>query len=205
MILAGTSTVGTWGAAQYATSEIEDVDDVRWQREIQGVVTASVSSRTEAFEEVAANPVELAAPARIWMQGSDLPPWNGWRVIKQTKGRGGAKGKFDLDILVNGKKVAGKATKFIPALILLAWIGHPKRRRIRGGYSATTTAGEINNRLEAFFGKPCVAPSHINATLKSLTDDIRAAGGIAHVDQHDGDRYCICARNLPEFLANWDR
>jgi hypothetical protein len=208
MILAGTSTVGTWGAAEYAVSDVEGVDDVRWQREIQGVVRASVSSRVEAFEQVTVDVVELVAPARIWMQGNDLPPWDGWRrLVGQTEGRGGAKGKFDLDILVNGQKVAGKATTFLPALILLAWIGDPNRRGFRAGHFARTTVGEISARLDAFFGKRCVELAYINATLKSLTRAIRAKGGIAHIDKNDNgdDRYCVCARKLPAFLANWQQ
>jgi hypothetical protein len=47
--------------------------------------------------------------------------------------------------------------------------------------------------------------SYINATLKSLTKAIRSKGGIAHVEKNDEDRYCICTRELPAFLANWQQ
>lgn len=205
LILAGTSTAGTWGAAQYAASAVEEVDDVRWQCEIQGVLRTSVSARREAFEEVVVEPLQLVAPVRIWMQGADLPPWNGWRAVAQTRGRVATKGRFDLQIIVNGKEVCEKAATFIPALIMLAWIHHPKRRRTAGGYYVTTTTGEIKARLDAFFGGACVEGSHINATLKSLTDGIRAAGGIAFVKK-DGrnDHYCMYVREPPQTLASWD-
>jgi len=152
VILAGTSTVGTWGAVQYASSAVEDLDDPRWQREIQCVVRASVSSSRSAFQDVAAERVTeaTAAPAQIWMQGKDLPPWNGWSAVSKNEGLGGGKGDFELDILVNGRKIFDKATTYRPALILLAWVGHPKRRPMRGGYCASTTTGEILRKLLHF-------------------------------------------------------
>lgn len=206
MILAGTSAVGTWGAAQYVASMVDDLDDPRWQREMQCVIRASVSSSRSAFRDVTAEREgeATATPARIWMQGKDLPPWNGWSAVRKNQGLGGGKGEFELDILVNGRKIFDKATTYRPALLLLAWLGHAKRRPMRGGYCASTTAGEIDHKLTSFFGEACVKPAYVTVTLRALTDAIRRNGAIAYVERGEPDRYVICARELPAYLAHWD-
>lgn len=207
MILAGTSTVGTWGAAQYAASAVDDLDDPRWQHEIQCVIRASVSSSRSAFWDVTAERETdaTATPARIWMQGKDLPPWNGWSAVSKNQGLGGAKGEFELDILVNGRKILDKAATYRPALILLAWVGHPNRRWMRSGYCATTTPGEIHGKLTAFFQKECVERAYVTLTLQALTKALRRNGAMAYVEHGEPNRYFICARELPSYLAHWDR
>jgi hypothetical protein len=208
MILAGTSTVGTWGAAQYATSDVDDVDDVRWQQEVQGIIESSVVNRPDAFDRVDAHARELLSPVRIWMQGRELPPWDGWRAVADAKGKSkGGKGTFDLQILANGTEVAAKASSYVPALILLAWLTSPHSRSMRDGHCTEATSSEIAKRMERFLGPRVLPHGQIKQGLKALAKSIRSAGGIAYVEksQQGGDRYSICARDLPSFLAHWDR
>jgi len=51
MLLAGTSSVGTWGCVEYATRYPEPFDTC-WQENIQGVIKASVTNTYQAFETV---------------------------------------------------------------------------------------------------------------------------------------------------------
>ena len=72
LVLAGSSTLGTWGAVKWTTDELPP-DDVRWQEDVQGVIRAKSNNTPEAFEAVHATSEEVIAPCRIWMTGSDVP------------------------------------------------------------------------------------------------------------------------------------
>jgi hypothetical protein len=76
---------------------------------------------------------------------------------------------------------------------------------MRGGFCASTTSGEVFRKLTALFGKPCVELAYVTMTLQALMEAMRRIGVMAYVERGEPDRYVVCARELPSYLAHWDR
>ncbi|MBW7990803.1 MAG: hypothetical protein FVQ84_12420 [Planctomycetes bacterium] len=212
-VLSGTSTVGTWGAVQYVNS-ISPGNDVRWQQDVQGVVEASVHNRDEAFDSVQAKAKEMLAPVRIWMQGADLPPSDAWPGAIQHYEQTLSGPKIDLQILANGVEILKKSKDYVSGAVLLAWLDSPNRVKFDGGFSVSTTSGDLTDRLkkkfECQFDNRDTFQNRVYSTLHQLTNGIREAGGIAFKSQLRGQKgwgkskrnYTITSRNLPFFLQS---
>jgi hypothetical protein len=215
VLLAGTSTVGTWACVKYAV-EYPKSFDVRWQEDVQGIVRASVDNVVECFQDVRTESVQLLAPCRIWMEGRDLPSLSDWRKpsrLRLDEMRNA--GKFDLQILINDRPIFQKARTHIPALVLLALVSAQSGRPLFCGGSETHAS--ILEVLRAIFDFLHLGTqdgnggsvtfddfvqdrrNHVAGILKELVKQIREQGGIA---SFDAERmiYSICARPLPPFL-----
>jgi hypothetical protein len=214
MLLAGSSTVGTWGAVHYVTKAQLPVEKAIWQLDVQGVVRAEVWADDEAFEEVESQAVELLSPTRFWLEGGSCPPVNGWtrEVLKLESDRGIE--NFDLRILVNGQAILTKRRNYVAALVLLAWLSN-RTCSYEDGFCAEINSGQA---LRSIFGFLQISKQHpinlgefeiVNAkrtpilvssmhdfaaskvgryvceTLKELTLAIREAGGIAYADENE--------------------
>ncbi len=209
MQLAGTSTLGTWGAVKFVTDEVM-ANDMRWQEDVQGVVRAETADSPEAFDEVTVCPLgrEMLTPCRIWMDGADLPPdAAGWKLAHET--RSGLSEKpppLDLRMVINGQEIMKKHRTYIPPLVLLAWASSGSAT-FNGGQSCKATAGEISESVRGFLGLSrrdwdLTGPkNHVYVTLNEMTKKVRGAGGIAFVrETRHGKDYHIVVRPLPPFL-----
>ena len=208
MLLAGTSTLGTWGAVRYVTEEVPPYD-VRWQDDIQGIVRAQAENTPEAFEDVEAAPLrgEMLSPCRIWIEGGHLPHRSreAWDLASQRSYTDLEKNcTLDLRILVNGQEIMAHQRTFMPALVLLALANNKVQDLYPGGYSCKATAADVLATVRKFL---TVQPStqHIYVTLNSLIRQIRGAGGIAYVERtregpKGGPTFYLVLRPLPFFL-----
>ena len=111
MLLAGTSTLGTWGAVEFATGSVQP-EDVRWYEDVQGIVRAEALNSPEAFEGVDAKPLEreMLSPCRIWMEGGDLPAnsKDAWKKAYEENPKLPKGTPLDLRIYVNGQEIMPK-------------------------------------------------------------------------------------------------
>jgi hypothetical protein len=212
MLLAGTSTLGTWGAVKYAT-EVVPPDDVRWYDDVQGIVRAEALNSPEAFEDVEVKHLqkEMLSPCRIWMEGGDLPAsskdaWTKAHVEapRRPKGR-----PLDLRMYVNGTEVMPKLGTYIPPLVLLALASGKTLSRFPGGSTCEATAYRISEAVRSFLGVSRLVwdagpKQRVWMTLEPLINQIRRAGGIASVrraaGQGDTKAFTLTARPLPFLL-----
>jgi hypothetical protein len=215
VLLAGTSTVGTWACVNHAV-EYPKPFDLRWQEDVQGIVKASVDNVVECFQDVRTESVQFLAPCRIWMEGRDLPSLSDWREpsrLRLDERRNAV--KFDLQILVNDRPIFQRARTHIPALVLLAVAGAQGGRRLfSGGSEAHASILDVLHAIFDFLhlgtrSGPGSSVSfedfvqdrrnHVTNILKEMVKQVRENGGIA---SYDAERmiYSICARPLPPFL-----
>ena len=225
MMLAGTSAVGSWGAAQYVTEAPRHSADFRNHETMQGVIAASVRNSPLAFEQIdTTEPIELTAPFEVTFRGTSLPWLSDWRNLSlQTSGRE----PLDVELEVNGHVLARRARSHLPLLTLLAWFDSTRARPSPVGYvcewnrtdlvaaifrllwdevggAARAALERVDVRSAAAFKKGY--KTAIYADLELLTVQIRRAGGIAFeeatrpVDQMAGSRrYTAYLRSLPAF------
>lgn len=215
MLVAGTSTLGTWGGVTYMT-EPPFGDDIRWQEDIQGVVRTDAKNTPEAFEDVAVSRVEVLSPCRIWMEGADLPP-SKKEWAKQARSMAqetGGNPKLDLRVLINGREIMPKLKTYIPPLVLLALANRGPEGRFRGEVSCQATTTQVSKAVYSFLTSGQenseidmgVLTSHVSATLKALVKQVRKAGGIAYNWREGGHGkegttvFCLSRRSLPSFL-----
>lgn len=155
MVLAGSSTVGTWGAAHYVTKAAEVDEPAIWQQDVQGIVQAQVASTGDgAFDEVRSKSLEMLSPARFWLEGGDRPPAAGWTRKDLQLERVGGPEKFDLRVVINGKQLSTKRATFVSALVLLAWLSH-RVDEYRDGFVAEVTSVQV---IESLFRYLHVGP-----------------------------------------------
>jgi len=207
VVLAGSSTVSTWGCAVWAT-QMRDCTDLRWWGEVQGVIKCRVSNTTgQAYQSVAASVHEnqLLAPAHFWMEGADLPPPNGWREAVRRRG----KSKVRLKVLVNGHRIFSEAEDYLTPLVLLAWLNSKARRELASGIvRATCSSPEVLEWIDQFLGKrhalgprTTIQP-RVTRILNDAARYICERGGLATVEPRTDriTRFTLWFRDPPGFF-----
>lgn len=217
IVLAGSSTVGTWGAADCVTRNPGDAGAVTiWEEDdVQAVVAATVPRTRvgDAFLDVSLSVVELLAPCRFWLAGGSRPPADGWtRDTLQLDVPQGPDG-FDLRILVNDKPIPLNARNYVTSLALMAWLSLGRAEapwRELPLFTARVTAADVTRAIGRFLqvgpsaplilageSEPVSTPNafaqsgigrNMNKTLDRLTDAIRDAGGMAFVERQGKDQ-----------------
>ena len=180
MLLAGTSTLGTWGAVKYVTEDVVRSNDVRWQEDVQGIVRGQAENTSEAFEDVEAASLdgEMLSPCRIWIEGGHLPPRSreAWNLAAQRSYSDDLEKHrtLDLRLLINGQEIMAQQRTFTPALVLMALANSKVQNTHPGGMSCKATAAEIVETIRGFLTTP---PNiqHIYVTLMPLMRQIREA------------------------------
>jgi hypothetical protein len=222
MVLAGTSTLGTWGAVKWATDELLP-DDVRWQEDVQGVIRAKANNTPEAFEEVHATTEEVIAPCRVWMTGSDVPATlPGWQEEIFRREQSMKSAPLDLQLFINGKEVFQKMRSPFSAFVLLCLAERRGSNAFPGGTSCEASAGEVSERVIALLGKTAASATptparkrtdleptrqRVFVTLPTLIKQVRDAGGVAYCRRGQGVKhkdvaiYGLALRPLPGFLS----
>jgi hypothetical protein len=212
MLLAGTSSVGTWGAVRYVTTWPSGSDE-RWREHIQGVVEVTVNDRREAFEEVSASPYRaMLSPCEIWMEGADLTSILADRDLNILWEPDPGASPLDLRMFINGRQLFEQAPEeHFGAAVLLAWA----RVAGREGGKAVSADAICEYLFTRFYqrmveqdcrnGREFKAKyqSKVFVKLDRLVGKILEAGGIAEKLSEDGRAlYRVVAKPLPHFLRD---
>jgi hypothetical protein len=201
--LSGTSTVGTWGSASFAT---QDLNEAGYSDELaQGLLNVEVQDTGDVFGSVKVKRGKMLSPCRVWMSGNDLPSPQQWKGIK-PKARA-----EDLQIFVNGKRVRSSTNKYTQALCFAAWLnaGDVETQKY-GGYVQCTSVGALAwiTEVTGATGKDRLTKADVSSELTRLLGEIADLGGIVFSEKTPGHRgkgqppsiFTICINGLPSFL-----
>jgi len=182
-ILAGSSTISTWGCVVAVTKELPGSEPF-WRGNVQGIIRAAAANTPRAFSSVTAEVHEkqMLTPVSIWMEGADLPLSNCWRngVIRTTAR------DLDLRILVNGQPILKRMRDHLTALTMIAWLNSRDRSEYDSGLCRVTcNTVQAQDWIDQFLGNGGVfgfrkeVQPRLNKILNEITRQIWESGGLA--------------------------
>jgi len=201
--LAGTSTVGTWGAARFVTQVLKE--SCVKEEFSQGTLEVVVQDTGDLFHSVNVTSGKVLSPCRIWMSGSDLPPPNGWKGISPKRKCN------DLNLFVNAKQVRPSTGTYTPTLCLAGWLNNQVAVTHKHGVYVQCTSSKVLawiRRVTNVEGTRALKVADVSSELARLSDAILDAGGIVWSEPSKPDGrsgqpenvHTICIRSLPSFL-----